>query len=85
MKPDIIVTDEINLDTDAEDIENALTCGVKVIATLHASNIFDLKAKPAFKSILNKKLFSRYIFLSNSDGVGTIDGIFDENLYYMGV
>lgn len=85
MKPNIIVTDEINIDKDLDDIENALTSGVKVIATIHASSINDLKNKSAFKNILSKGLFDRYILLSNSNGVGTIEGIYNENLSLIGV
>ncbi len=85
MAPDVVITDEINIDRDLLDIENAVTCGVKVIATLHGSSIIDLKNKKDFLSILTKKLFNRYIFLSRDNGVGTIDGIFNENLKLIGV
>jgi len=85
MKPDIIITDELNLDRDVIDIENAITSGVNIIASIHASSINDLKNKFLFKDVLNKKLFNRYIFLSTSDGVGTIEGVFNENLQLIGV
>ena len=85
MKPDIIVTDEINLDNDIADIEYALTCGVKVITTAHADNIIDLKNKNSFRSVLNKCLFQRFVVLSSDNGVGTVDGIYDENLKLIGV
>lgn len=85
MKPDVIITDEINIEKDLDIIENALTSGVKVIATLHAGSINDLRNKPAFKSLLQKGLFERFVLLSNSNGVGTIEGIFDENLSLIGV
>ena len=85
MKPDVIFTDEINIDKDIDIIENALTSGVKVIATVHASSIEDLKNKIQFKSMLNKHLFDRFILLSNSNGIGTIEGIFNENLSLIGV
>ena len=85
MKPDVIITDEINIEKDLEDIENAMTSGVKVIASIHASDIFDLKNKRNFKDVLNKKLFTRYIVLSKDDGVGTLKGVFNENLHLIGV
>lgn len=85
MKPDVIITDEINIEKDLEDIENAMTSGVKVIASIHASDIFDLKNKRDFKDVLNKKLFTRYIVLSKDDGVGTLKGVFNENLHLIGV
>ncbi|MBE5757383.1 MAG: stage III sporulation protein AA [Clostridiales bacterium] len=85
MKPDVIFTDEINLSKDIEDIENALSSGVKVISTIHASNIYDLKNKPLFRRVLESKMFDRFVVLSNSDGVGTVDGIYNENLKFIGV
>ena len=85
ISPNVIVTDEINLEKDCEIIENALTCGVKVIATIHASSIQDLKNKPKFRDILNKKLFERFAILSSTNGIGTIEGVYDENLALIGV
>lgn len=85
MKPDVIVTDEINIDRDIDDIENALTCGVKVIASIHASNIYELKSKNKMKSIIDKGLFDRYVVLSSSNGVGNIDGIYNQNFKLLGV
>lgn len=80
MKPDVIVTDEINLEEDVEAIKNALTSGVKVIATIHAKDIYDLKKKEKFQDIVRDKLFTRYVVLSSKNGVGTCDGVFNENL-----
>lgn len=79
MKPDIIFTDEINLSNDIETIENALTSGVKVVATIHANSVSDLKNKKEFKSIIDKKMFDRYVVLGFSNGVGTIEGVFNES------
>ena len=85
MKPDVIVTDEISLDKDIDDIENALTSGVKVFASIHASSISDLKSKSRFKEILSKNLFDRYVVLSKENGVGTIAGVYNQNLNFIGV
>lgn len=79
MKPDIILTDELNLDKDITAIENAITSGVKVIATIHANNIIDLKNKKQFKYLLDNKMFSRFVILSNNCGIGTIEGIYNEH------
>ena len=85
MKPDIIVTDEINIERDLLDIENALTSGVKVFASIHASSIQELKHKNSFKGLLEKGLFERYIILSKENGLGTIEGIYNQNLSLIGV
>lgn len=78
MKPDVILTDEINIYNDINTIENAMTSGVKVVATIHATSISDLKNKKAFQSIIDKKLFDRYVVLGFSNGVGTIEGVYNE-------
>ncbi len=85
MKPDVIITDEINIEKDLGFIENALTCGVKVIATIHADSIFDLKNKKDFAYLLSKKMFERFVLLSSSDGIGTLEGLYNENLTLIGV
>lgn len=80
MSPDLIATDEININNDLDVIESAMTSGVKVVATIHASGIDDLINKKAFADILKKKLFDRYVVLGFSNGVGTIEGVFNEDL-----
>lgn len=80
MSPNVIVTDEIDLNNDIDTISNAITCGVKVVATIHGKNINDLKNKIAFVEILKRQMFDRYVVLGFSAGVGTIEGVFDENL-----
>ncbi len=79
MRPDVIACDELNLDTDIEYLIHALTCGVKVIATIHAKDIADLRSKPKFRDIINGNMFDRYIVLSNRGHVGMIEGIYDKN------
>ena len=79
MRPDLIVTDEIGGKEDVDAIEYASKCGVKILATIHASSINDLKLKDEFKKCLNQKIFKRYVVLSNRNGPMTYEGIFDEN------
>lgn len=80
MNPNVIITDEIGNKDDVESLIYACNCGVNIIATTHSKDISDLKEKKLFNEVLSKKLFKRFIVLSSKNGVGTIDGIFDENL-----
>ncbi len=80
MCPDVIITDEIDLDKDANCILDAINCGVSVIATIHAKDINQLKMKRSFEKILNEKYFSRFIVLTNHEGPGTLSYIYDERL-----
>lgn len=80
MRPDVIVTDEIDLEQDLPYIIEAINCGVNVVATIHAKNIEQLKLKTGFDCVLNNKLFSRFVVLSSDEGPGTLNNIFDEKL-----
>ncbi len=79
MAPDIIATDELANQEDINSLINISNNGVKIISTVHAFDIEDLKNKPQFKSILSSKIFKRFVVLSKSRGPGTIEGVYDEN------
>jgi stage III sporulation protein AA len=80
MSPSVIVTDEISTEDDLNSIKQAIKSGVSVIATAHAKCVEDLKFKKYFDLILKDKYFERIVVLSSRNGVGTIEGVFDENL-----
>ena len=80
MRPDLIVTDEIDIDKDLITIKDACNCGVKVLATIHAEDIRQLKNKRGFDEILKNKLFDRYVVLSSKKGPGTLSAIYDNKL-----
>ena len=79
MSPNIIATDDLGAKEDFEALEYAINCGIKVIATMHAGSIEELKQKPEFKPFIENKYFKRYIVLSSERGVGTIEGVYREN------
>ena len=80
MRPDVILTDEIDLESDLNIILEAINCGVNVIATIHAKDIEQLKKKNKFDYVLQNKFFSRFIILTNDEGPGTLTKIYDEKL-----
>jgi stage III sporulation protein AA len=80
MNPDVIITDEIDLDNDLDSLVESVNCGVNVIATIHAKDIKQLKLKKGFENILDNKIFSRFVVLGNDDGPGTLKHIYDEKL-----
>lgn len=84
MKPSLIVTDEIDIDRDIFDIKNAITSGVSVIASIHAKSVFDLREKSPLFNSFTYPLFDRYIVLSSENGVGTIEGVYDEKMCLIG-
>lgn len=77
MNPQLIVTDEIGNDDDVNCLIDAMNCGVKVIATIHASSIEELKRKSIFNK-LPPVYFQRYVLLSLREGPGTYEGTYNE-------
>ncbi len=80
LRPDVIITDELMDKEDAEACKTAMRSGVKVLASIHANNHIDLLDKDDFKELLNGQYFERIVVLSNKQGVGTIEAIYDEKL-----
>lgn len=79
LRPDVILTDELISENDAKACENAIMSGVKVIASVHANNLREFESKKEFKELVNSRCFERYVVLSCKNGMGTCEGIFDEN------
>lgn len=77
MNPDIILTDELGAEEDFQAVKFAQSCGVKIVATIHAANLQQLKSKPYFDVI--KNVFQRFVFLAPSGRAGQIVGVFDQN------
>lgn len=78
MSPEIIATDEIGRNEDGAAILDAINAGVKIITTIHGSDIEDFLRKPSLEK-LHGGLFERYIVMSRRRGVGTIEAILDKN------
>lgn len=76
MSPEIIATDEIGRIEDADAIVDAVNAGVKVITTIHGSDLNDFLKKQDLKR-LHKHVFERYIILSRRKGAGTVEIIMD--------
>ena len=77
MNPSLIVTDEIGTEEDCQCLIDAMNCGVKVMATIHASSIEELKHKKFFEK-LPPYYFERYVLFSNREGPGTYEGTYNE-------
>lgn len=79
MNPDIIATDEIGSQQDCDALEYAGTCGVKIIATIHAKNLSQLKNKSQLDRLFKLKIFQRFVVLKKVNGIPTVASIYDEN------
>jgi len=79
MSPDVLVVDEIGRKEDAEAIMEAVNAGIKLIMTTHGESLDEIRKRPTLKTILNEKIFQRYIVLSRSQGPGTISCVMDSD------
>lgn len=80
MSPDVIIADEIGGDSDIKAIEYAVNCGVSVIASVHSKDIYEFQRKTEFENLIKSRSFKRYVVISQNDGKGTIENIFNEYL-----
>lgn len=76
MSPDVIITDEIGSLADIHAIEEALNSGVKIITSAHGKDLSNILAHPILGQTIEQGLFQRLIFLGNSMGVGTLEGVY---------
>ena len=65
MAPDILICDEIGATDDILAIEHSVNCGVTVIATVHASDEYELKKKENIRKLAKTGAFSKVVFLSS--------------------
>ncbi|MGI6169893.1 MAG: stage III sporulation protein AA [Christensenellales bacterium] len=77
MSPDVLATDEIGRIEDANAIREAVNCGTKVIATIHAGSLEELKRRSGLEEMMEELLFERYILLSKRYGPGTLEMVWD--------
>ena len=75
--PSVILMDELGKVEDIEALNYAIGSGVKIIATSHATNLDDLFKKPYLKNLLEQRVFKRFVVLSNKNGTGTLEGVFN--------
>lgn len=68
MSPQVIAVDELGGEEDFEAVEKVLYSGSRVLGTIHARNIEELKQKPYFAHWFRTHIFERFILLKKSDG-----------------
>lgn len=61
MSPQVLAVDELGCEEDFRAVEQAAYSGCRVVGTIHAGDINELKEKPHLKKWLNGAVFQRYI------------------------
>ncbi len=78
MSPDVIIADEIGRLDDVYAVQEALNAGVSLITSVHGANLTDISRRPTISRMIGQGMFQRYVLLGRSRGVGTLEGIFND-------
>lgn len=63
MSPTWIAADEITARRDLEAMEQISYCGVRLLATAHAKDLQELRARPLYRELLSLEIFKRFLVL----------------------
>ena len=63
MGPSTIAVDEISAQEDCEALVQAGWCGVRLLATVHAGSLYDLKTRSLYGPLWERKLFQHFLVL----------------------
>ncbi len=77
MAPKVLAVDELGGVSDLEAVRFAVASGCKLIATIHAADMRELKNIPMMKKLLSERLITRLIFLRPEGRPGQISRICD--------
>ena len=64
MAPETVAMDEVSAPADAAAVETLLGCGVRVLATAHASNRAELLRRPVYRRLLDTGAFDALVTIS---------------------
>lgn len=79
LAPQVIITDELGGVEEADAVREARFSGVTTIASAHAGGFGELGTRRALAGLIQEGAFARLVLLGRSRGVGSIEGIWDEN------
>ncbi|MCM1404528.1 MAG: Flp pilus assembly complex ATPase component TadA [Prevotella sp.] len=80
LRPDVVITDEIATADDAAMLQRAVRSGVVVIASVHAADLGEVRAKPDLGSLVTQGVFERYVVLRTGEHAGEVVGVFNRGL-----
>lgn len=80
MSPDVLIVDEVGRQEDGEAVWEAIHAGVAVVCSAHGAAVQEVAQRPMLGKLIRQAAFSRYIVLSRTHGVGTVQAIYDQSL-----
>ena len=76
LRPDVMITDELTCEGDAQAVAVAAMSGITVFASLHADSLSGARKKPWLAPLIAEGVFARFVLLSDKRGIGTVEGVF---------
>lgn len=73
LSPEYIICDEIGSVQDAKALLQGVNCSVRFIASMHASDIEELKNRRNFSEIISTNAFEKIVFLRGREKAGEIN------------
>lgn len=80
LRPDVMITDEIATIEDAQMLQRAVRSGITVIASVHASDLGEVRSKPDLGTLISQSVFDRYVVLQMGEHAGEVAGIYNRGL-----
>lgn len=68
MNPQVIAVDEITAPEDVRAMEEAMGCGVALLATAHGGGMEDLKRRPLYRDMMEKNIFQKVVMIRSRAG-----------------
>jgi stage III sporulation protein AA len=68
MSPRVIAVDELGGEEDARALRMAASCGCKILATIHGTDLFDIHRKAGIQTLFWEELFDLFLILGKKNG-----------------
>ncbi|MGL4873725.1 MAG: stage III sporulation protein AA [Clostridium sp.] len=65
LSPDVIICDEIGREDEIKEIKNAFNSGIRLVFSVHGSDLEDIYRRGDMKTLLNEKIIERVITLKS--------------------
>ena len=75
LNPQVIITDEIGRPEDATALDDAMSCGVGIVATAHGGSMQDILSRPVLREMAGAALFELFVVIGGEKGIGGITEI----------
>ena len=72
-----MICDELGTLAETEQLLQAVNCGVRFVASIHAGSLEELFRRPQFRLLQKEKAFEKVLLLRGADLPGQAAGIFE--------